>query len=287
MIWQSRFLSAFLKVNPYFTVVMAVGFSGIAAVGFKDTDMAKSLTKLIPLHIQSMQAKPPAGLIVEGLPDARQMREIICNGSVSSACGLNFGYGSFENILFPYKPKYLGQAKTNKTDVRRKSDLTRSHKFLWFGLPEDLHRENFGQPRVHTDPELKETAESPPDQQPQPGNWLGPVFFGLASAKLDPAPPLSSIAPSAPAKEADIQEAAVVLADVVLADSVPLAIGTTDMPDDRIILPPTDWISGPLPDQGTDVFTVDLVEPPMAIVFAAMLLLLFKLCRRASIRIAG
>lgn len=282
MIWQTRFLSAFLKVNPYFTVVLAVGFSGVAAVGFKDTDMAKSLTKLIPLHIQSMQAKTPASMIVGGLSDARQVREIICNGSISSACGLNFGYGSLENSLFPYEPKYSSQAKTRKIEKQRNSDLTRSHKYFWSGLPGDPHGENFTQPRVHTDPELKEKAESPPDQRPQFGNWLGPVFFGLASAKLDPAPPLTSIAPYAPAIEANT-----LLADVVLADTALLAIDTADMPDDIITLPPTNWVSGPLPDQGTGVSTVDLVEPPMAMMFTAMLLLLFKLCRRASAPIAG
>ena len=69
-----RFLSAFLKVNPYFTVVLAVAFTGVAAIGVKQSDTA-SLKNLIPLHIKSIFSQSPPDKIVTvvpGIEDAHQ-----------------------------------------------------------------------------------------------------------------------------------------------------------------------------------------------------------------------
>lgn len=55
-----RLLSAFLKVNPYFTVAMAVGFSGVAAIGVNHSDtVSSSLKQLIPLRVKPYLSDNP------------------------------------------------------------------------------------------------------------------------------------------------------------------------------------------------------------------------------------
>lgn len=58
----TQLLSALLKVNPFFTIALAVGFTGVAGLGLNHVDSI-SLKKLIPLHIKSFFAgdAPRAG----------------------------------------------------------------------------------------------------------------------------------------------------------------------------------------------------------------------------------
>ncbi len=73
----TRLLSAFLKVNPYFTVAIVVSFTGVAAVGVKHSD-AVSLKKLIPLHIKSMFSDaPPDQIVPDKVPGIERARQLI------------------------------------------------------------------------------------------------------------------------------------------------------------------------------------------------------------------
>ena len=102
--WGTRFLSAFLKVNPYFTLCLAVGFSGVAAIGFNHRETEKSLNKLIPLHLRSLAPDHAPDISTSDVQGMEHAREVIQNVLRPQGGELPHAAGSFGHVLLSDPP---------------------------------------------------------------------------------------------------------------------------------------------------------------------------------------
>ena len=262
--WGTRFLSAFLKVNPYFTLCLAVGFSGVAAIGFNHREAEKSLNKLIPLHLRAAAPDRAPDIITSDVQGIEHAREVIQKVLHSQGGELPQAPGSLGHILLSDPPA---------APIRQSDDPS-----IGAGLPIDygFTRDVPDPPRY--DPDKSSGRTTPPAGDPgsntpswhdQPPPGPGPGAFFPPSF---PSPP--SVQPIVPSSIFSLPS--------VMEDSPSPPI---DAPPGE---PPPDFVppdSGPpmvLPPSDPGTVSVDVAEPRMVFAFAALLPLLMGFRRRGQ-----
>lgn len=252
--WGMRFLSAFLKVNPYFTLALAVGFSGVATIGFNHTETERALSKLIPLHLQSMFSDASSDKIVSDVPGMEQASQVLRSFLQPGSEWPVLPQVTFDQVLKPLSLK-LREGEQWQDLALAGLNIPAADMFLP-GLP-NLPAQPDSNPGA-VDTKTAPMADYPaPTSSPwpdlprfgaAPGLYIPPSStnaFMMAANVLPPAPP-----PPAP-------------------DFVPPAV---QLPGPG---------PGPGPGQGTGGTSVGVAAPPMAVTFAALLPLLAVLRRRA------
>ena len=249
--WGTRFLSAFLKVNPYFTVCLAVGFSGLAAVGFNHSATDRSLNRLIPLHLRSLLPDRAPDVITTDLQGMEHAREVIHTIPRPQGSDVPHEPSGFGHVLLSDPPRKTVQWQGG---APAGSDLPIDYGFV---------RDVPDQPRYDMNKPPEKTID-PPDV-PSPPSPPAPWW----SDQLPPA-----IGSGSPAPE--FQHAFV--PSSFFSEPVVAQQDTPPPPD----TPPSDVVPPVLvlpSDPGT--ISVDVAEPPMLLAFAALLPLLVGLRRRS------
>ena len=252
----TRFLSAFLKVNPYFTVAIAVSFTGIAAVGVKHSD-AVSLKKLIPLHIKSMFSDdPPDRIVPDKVPGIERARQLIHEMSLGfeGTKAAMAARSDHPNYLFtpPVPAPASASGRAQETALARLNE-----------------------------PRLSDIAAKPPwPDLDQPAlaspYWIAPEPFKST-------PWASEVIPLSAASFADLPsvrlsldvplDAPLVLAPVVLIDVLPVP---PFVPPDPVFIPPD-----PVFIQAPVISTIQATEPAVGFLFAGLIVGLIGLHRWA------
>ena len=254
-----RFLSAFLKVNPYFAIVMAVGFTGIAAIGVEQSDSV-SLKNLIPLHIKSIFSKaPPDKIVTEvpGIEDAQQRIHELLQWSAVPMGDMNL------RSALPALPPVADPAPWQERSLAALADP--------FGfVPWNI---TANQPGLEAD---KLPTDSPYQLRPAPSAPAsGPEVNSPTPSGV--VPRFTSPFPISPAIGSGEPEIPLIIAQPMIFAQYPLVSPLQD-PDILLDIPPGD----PPGDPGggpSGSGEVPVAEPPAGFLFAGSLVVLAGLYR--------
>jgi hypothetical protein len=249
----TQFLSACLKLNPVFTVVLAVGFTGVAAVGVKHIDNV-TLTKLIPLHLQSIFAPDPPASTMLTLPEFGLVQNVVRDALEWPATSTGFPPAPVE-LPAPMLPEPVVVAHT------------------WEGQPVPLPHEPTGMGR-------------PVSNKTQSAALPGPDNAAVSLPAKDPVADPSPIA--APLRLPAL--GSVIAADIpllepslLLAESTPPGIADAVLPFDLSAPLPEPIFPGPthfsrlVPNFEAAGSIVATSEPPLGLLFAGLLPVLIVL----------
>ena len=257
----TQFLSVLLKVNPFFTVALAVGFIGVAAVGVKQVD-GVTLKKLIPLHVKSLFSgdKPlPAATDISDFEIAQHTAQ-----ELMSWPGMPIGYDN----TAPSAPSKMPPGPPQLFRYGPSKDIARPR-----SLPAGM---GAGQPKSKVD----RTTAGDPDNAPNE-----PL---QSNADLDETTPayLNFVAPtSAPQFTTRLPPRPFQLIKPYIPDSLPIpmlqvSLPPTDIPAETLrTYPFFQLILSPFRPGGP---IVETSEPPMHLVFAGMFVVLVALRHRAT-----
>ncbi len=260
--WGTRFLSAFVKVNPYFTLALAVGFSGVATVGFNRTATEKALSKLIPLHLQSMLSNASSDKIVSDVQGMEQAWQMIRSLSQPESGWSLLPKASFEQVLQFDPLKQLDGGHWQ--DLALAGLNVPSVDASFPNLPEQpgpdpdkvvsktTPRADYPDPTPSVRPDHGQAGAEPALFSPHAAPPPAPLPFLVAANVLQPGP-----VPPAP-------------------NGAPPVIVPSG--------PPPGPLPGPVtgPGTGPGGTSVGVAEPPMVVIFAALLPLLVSLRRRTQ-----
>ena len=265
--WGTRFLSAFLKVNPYFTVVLAVGFSGVAAIGFNHRETEQSLNKLIPLHLHALTANHSSDVITSDVQGMEHAREVIQNLLRPQGGELPQAPGNFGHVLLSPPPAVSKQHRPDDPSVG--PGLPIDYGFIR-DVPDPPHYD-LDKPPGKTTPLSGDPSPKPPSWPDQPPSGTGPESF-LPPSLPSPST-LQSFEPNSDFSQPNVVEA---------PPSSPSDPPSGEPPADPV---PPDF--GPpvlLPPSDPGTVSVDVAEPRMVFAFAALLPLLLGIRRRGGLR---
>ena len=262
--WGTRFLSAFLKVNPYFTLCLAVGFSGVAAIGFNHRETEKSLNKLIPLHLRSLAPDHAPDIITSDVQGMEHAREVIQNVLRPQGGELPHAAGSFGHVLLSDPPV---------APIRHPDDP-----LIGAGLPID-----YGFARDVPDPPRYDPDKSPgrtttPAGDPPPSS---PSWQDQPPPRTDPGGFLPPSLPSLPFVRPFVPSSIFSPPSIVEDSPSPPTDAPPSEPPPEVV--PPDFVPPiALPPSEPGTVSVDVAEPRMVFAFAALLPLLLGLRRRGQ-----
>ena len=164
--WGTRFLSAFLKVNPYFTVCLAVGFSGLAAVGFNHSATDRSLNRLIPLHLRSLLPDRAPDVITTDLQGMEHAREVIHTIPRPRGSDVPHEPSGFGHVLLSDPPRKTVQWQGG---APAGSDLPIDYGFVR-DVPDQPRYDMNKPPEKTIDPPDVPSPPSPPAPSPPPSS---------------------------------------------------------------------------------------------------------------------
>ncbi len=259
--WGMRFLSAFVKVNPYFTLALAVGFSGIATVGLNHATTEKALSKLIPLHLRSIFPDASSDKIVSDVQGIEQALQILRGLSQLESGWPVLPKVSFEQVLQSDPLKQLNGEHWQDLAL---AGLNFPSVDAFFPSLPNLPDQPGPAPNKITTKTTPLADYPDPTPSALPDRW---------QSGAEPAPFIPQAVPPVPLPF-------LAAANVIQSGPVPPASDS---------VPPAIVPSGPLPGPvtGPGGTSVGVAEPPMVVTLAALLPLLVSLRRRAQKRAEG
>lgn len=246
-----RLFAGFLKVNPYFTLAMAVGFSGMAAIGVRHI-VPQVLNSLIPLQIQSS---------APDLPGDSARQEVDGPGAAYL-----LGQAGTLRRMHPAQPSGDGAERAFAQSLPTDPPYN-----PW----QDISVARFGDP-FWTQP-AGIAAKQPDAVEPVP-----PKLDWSDSPQFDPSVDPSWRAPTAPrASMAGPPQVGTPGAVGILLPPMPLApdLAITLAAPLTLLVPPAEFLAGPAGLQMVGAPAIEASEPPLGTLFLGLLALLAGLRR--------
>jgi hypothetical protein len=282
----TQFLAALLKVNPFFTIALAVGFTGVAGVGLNHVD-GVSLKKLIPLQIKSLFSENPTIPAGTEIPDFE-----LAQHTIQELLAFAARTGAPDNEVKSYAPLLVPPHLSSTQLAFRPARALAGPPAFWpadTGADEPASKTDqtmAGGPRsTHSSPPVANPPSSPETPALQDASTAAP--FPQLPSRLSGAQPQMALKPD----KADVPPDAALVPPATLLFALAAPPSSTFPTGGLPSFPPGITVPGyplvPLPPYepvrsppGSGV--VATPEPPMQLVFAGLLAVMVGLRHRAT-----